>query len=299
MKIRLVATILFGILSVSLVSSVADDAKPLTPVWTVTEGCDAPESTYLDPVSGVVFVSNISGQGAEKDGKGWISKITTDGKVLSAKWVEGLNAPKGIRSYKTTLWVSDVDTIVEIDITKAKIVNRIPVPGAKFLNDVACGPDGTVYVSDMIGSKVFQVQDGKVSVFAEGDELESPNGLLVDGDRLILGGWGLTTDFMPKVPGRLFALDLKTKKKTLITKEPTGNLDGIESDGHGGYIVSDWVAGKILHISGSGKVQLLAQFPKGAADLAYIPAKHLLILPQMMENKITAFDLTKFLSQGK
>src|ERR1700704_3608731 len=44
-------------------------------------------------------------------------------------------------------------------------------------------------------------------------------------------------DFTTKVPGRLFSLDLKTKKKTLITPEPFGNIDGIESDGQGGYIV--------------------------------------------------------------
>ena len=87
-------------------------------------------------------------------------------------------------------------------------------------------------------------------MFAEGEDLEYPNGLLVEGDSLVVGGWGKPeADFTTKVPGRLFKLDLKTKKKTLITPEPTANIDGLESDGKGGYIVSDYLAGKILHIS--------------------------------------------------
>ena len=32
-------------------------------------------------------------------------------------------------------------------------------------------------------------------------------------------------------------LDLKTKKKTLITKQPLGNIDGLDQDARGGYIV--------------------------------------------------------------
>ena len=52
-------------------------------------------------------------------------------------------------------------------------------------------------------------------------------------------------------------------------------------------------AGKVLGISGKGQVKVLMEFPKGAADHAYVPAQNLLILPQMLENKLTAFDLSK------
>ena len=63
--------------------------------------------------------------------------------------------------------------------------------GAQFLNDLATAPDGTVYVSDSMLSRIYAVKDGKSSVFVEGgDVVEQPNGLLVDGSRLVLGSIG-------------------------------------------------------------------------------------------------------------
>ena len=57
------------------------------------------------------------------------------------------------------------------------------IDGAQFLNDLATAPDGTVYVSDSAALKIFEVRNGKASVFVEGgDVVEQPNGLLVDGD---------------------------------------------------------------------------------------------------------------------
>ena len=38
--------------------------------WTVTEGIDAPESVYVDPDSGFIFVSQVTGQAGERDGTG-------------------------------------------------------------------------------------------------------------------------------------------------------------------------------------------------------------------------------------
>ncbi len=68
---------------------------------------------------------------------------------------------------------------------------------------------------------------------------EHPNGLLVEGDSLVVAAWGKPeADFSTKVPGHLYRLNLASGAKTLITPKPTGNLDGLESDGRGGYITS-------------------------------------------------------------
>jgi hypothetical protein len=266
-------------------SAAQDDAK-----WAVTEGINAPESVYVDADDGFIFVSNIGGAPDQRDGNGYISKLGTDGKVIATQWVTGLNAPKGLRSYKGTLWTADLDEVVSIDIASGKVASRVKIDGAKFLNDVACGPDGTVYVSDTVGSRIFAVKDGKATVFAEGDDIEYPNGLLVEGDKLTVAGWGKPeADFTTKVPGRLFSLDLKTKKKTLITPQPFGNIDGIESDGQGGYIVSDYLAGKIMQVGADGKSTVVKQLKQGTADIAYMPAQKLVIVPLMSENKIAAY----------
>jgi sugar lactone lactonase YvrE len=279
-------------LSCAAISGSAENRAAPPLVWEVSQGIRAPESAYWDQTSGFLFVSNIGGGGGgRKDGDGYISKLTLDGQVVQSKWVAGLNAPKGLRSHGGTLWVSDIDRLVGISIAKGKLIQDVNVPGAKFLNDVACGPDGAVYVSDFLDNKIYRYLDQKLSVVAEGDELECPNGLLVQGDRLIIAAWGLSTDLSPKIPGRLSALDLKTKQRTFLTKEPTGNLDGVEADGAGGYLVTDWVAGKVLQISAEGKLHVILKLESGTADHAYVADKQLLIVPRMNENKVTAYRL--------
>jgi len=282
-------------LSLTLLASLcmpalAEDKPTLKVVWTVEKGLVKPESAYVEPESGLLYVSNIGEGDAKKDGNGYVSKLNTKGEMLAEKWATGLNDPKGLRSAKGTLWVSDVDEVVGMSLKDGKITERIKIEGAQFLNDVAAGPDGTIYVSDMPASKIFAIKDGKYSLFAEGEDLESPNGLLVDGDRMLLAAWGYAADLNPKTPGRLLSLDMKTKKVTPITKEPTGNLDGIEVDGRGGYIVTDWKAGKVMHITKDGKTTLILQSESSTADHAYLPKQNLLILPHMLQNKLVGYE---------
>lgn len=270
----------------------ACSAAPRIEPWSVTGGMNAPESAYVDPATGLLFVSQIGGSPVEKDGDGRISKLTVDGKVLAADWVTGLHAPKGLRSHGGVLWVADIDELIGIAISSGRIDTRVKVADAKFLNDVACGPDGAVYVSDVVLSRIYVLRGGNVSVFADGPDLEHPNGLLVEGGSLVVGGWGKPeADFSTKVPGRLFKLDLATKRKTPITPNPTGNLDGVESDGEGGYIVTDWRAGTVLRIGPDGATKVVKEFAQGAADHAYLPASRTLILPHMLENRTAAYAL--------
>jgi hypothetical protein len=278
----------------SLAGSCRAAEQPSFPIaWEVTAGVQSPESVYFDAASGFVFVSNIGDGGPTgKDGDGYLSKLTLDGKVVAAKWITGLNAPKGIRSFAGRLWVSDIDQLIGVDIAPAKIAERVSVPEAEFLNDVACDARGAVYVSDMTKNKIHRYRDGKLSVFAEGEDVESPNGLLVVGKQLVVGGWGASSGGKTTL-GRLFSLDLESGTKTLVTPDPVGNLDGVETVAKGSYLVSDWSAGKIFYIRQEGTVNLLLQLPKGAADLGYVPDKQLLLVPQMLENKVTAYQLRR------
>jgi hypothetical protein len=261
-------------------------------VWTATDGIKTPESVYFDSASGFVFSSQIDGAPDGRDGNGRIAKLNRDGTLVKADFVSGLNAPKGVRVCNGTLWTADIDEVLAIDAASGQIKNRTKIADAKFLNDVACAGD-TAYVTDMLGNRVYAVKDGKATVAAEGD-LEFPNGLLVDGDRLIVGGWGSQpkADFTTDTPGHLFSYDMKTKQKTLITQAPTANIDGLESDGKGGYIITDYVAGKILHVSATGETRLLRQLGPGAADIGFIAASNLLLVPEMNDNRLVAIDLS-------
>ena len=100
------------------------------------------------------------------------------------------------------------------------------------------------------------------------------------------------TIFQPKFRVGVYALDLETAEKTLITEEPLGNLDGLESDGRGGFIVSDYLAGRIVQVTAAGEVVDLRQFGPGTADLAYIPDGNVLLVPHMNESEVTAYDVS-------
>ncbi len=263
--------------------------------WSGCDACAQPESTYYDPESKMLFISNINGAPVQKDGKGSIQMLQSNGKMVHSKWVTGLNAPKGLRAHKGVLWVADIDQILSIDIKTSKITRRLKVPGAKFLNDVAIDSIGTVYVSDMLDDKIYQVVNSTVGTFAEGPQLEAPNGLLVQDQKLIVASWGKPeANFTTKIPGRLMKIDLKTKAIEYITQRPLGNLDGLEIDGKGNYLVSDWMAGKVFSVTPSGKVQELFKGMKGAADIGFILETQTIIIPRMNENKITAFDMSKY-----
>ncbi|OFZ81758.1 MAG: hypothetical protein A2583_12450 [Bdellovibrionales bacterium RIFOXYD1_FULL_53_11] len=256
--------------------------------WTVTGVVENPESVFYDAAENLIYVSSVAGDGQTKDGKGWISVVSPAGRVVSAKWVDGLNAPKGLRSHKGTLWVTDIDEVVSIDMKSGKISGRLKIEGAKFLNDPAIAPDGTVYVSDSLTSTIHSIKNGRASVLASGPELESPNGLCFRQGRLYVAAWGLTSDWNTKVPGRIYYIDIKSKKITHITKKPLGNLDGLEFDKNNKFLVSDWVAGRVYSVDAKGVSKVIHAGSQGIADIGYVPSLDLLVMPNMKESRVEA-----------
>src|SRR5215204_3938576 len=141
--LRLLAGVLA--LGAALAATAFAQAGPtLTPVWNLTTGFAAPESAFHDAASNAIFVSSINGQILEKDGNGYISRLSPDGKIVAEKWAAGLDAPKGLRSARGVLYAADIDQVVGFDIASGKEVSRVKVEGAQFLNDLATAPDGTV-----------------------------------------------------------------------------------------------------------------------------------------------------------
>ena len=257
-------------------------------------GFDKPESAYWDPGTKSWYVSSIIGSETEKDGKGWISAVDPDGKVRHLLWLTKLNAPKGIGVYGGTLYVADIDEVVLVDMAARKVKTKIAAPGAKFLNDVAIGPKGEVYVSDTMTNAIYRCTDSACEVFVSGRNLEGPNGLLVDGNRLVVAAFGIITDpatFKTEKPGRLLAVDLKTKKVTpLGDGKPIGNLDGLEKDGED-FIVTDYMAGKLMRISKTGTVTLLQSGFKNSADIGYDTVNRTLAVPEMGAGALQLFAL--------
>ncbi len=256
-------------------------------------GFSHPESVELDIPHQVLYVSNVGGAPLDKDGNGFISKVSRDGKLETLKWIEGLNAPKGMVINGFTLYVSDIDQLIEIDTRTGKITNRYPAAGAVFLNDTALDKDGNVYVSDIAKKKIWQLKDGKMSVWYEKDDLMHPNGLRgIYGGKLLVAGWGkdMQADGSTKVGGNLFTIDIATKDlKNLGSGAPIGNLDGLERDAHGNFLVTDFLAGSLMRINKDGSHEVLMDLNTGSADLDVINKGHIAVVPVMMDDNIRAF----------
>lgn len=288
-KLALVQSGMTSILFVFHSLAYAHDEN-LQKLWE-TDGFSNPESVVYDRQADVLYVSNVNGAASEKDDNGFISKVSLNGEILEKEWVTGMHAPKGLAIHNNKLYTADIDSLVEIDIATASITNRYQVADAKFLNDVAASPAGEIYVSDMALNRIHVFNNGEFSIWLESPELEAPNGLLVQGDSLILGAWGVMTEgFNTEVPGHLKSISLKDKSITSIGNgTPIGNLDGVEADRDGDYYVTDWMAGKLLHIDHNGNAEVLLTLEQGMADHAYIQGKDMILLPMMMGNKLLAY----------
>jgi hypothetical protein len=77
-----------------------------------------------------------------------------------------------------------------------------------------------------------------------------------------------------------------------------GGVDGIEPDGRGGWLVTDVIGQRLLHVEPSGALRVLATFTAGGADFGYVPATRTAVVPFLFENRVAAYDLTASL-QGR
>jgi len=254
-----------------------------------------PESAYFytsgstDP--GVYFISSTNG-----DDVGWVSKLAADGSMINSRWATDLRHPMGMRVSGKRLWINNTTEIVGLNLDNPddRIVH--PIDGAISLNDLATDSSGHAYVSDSMNSRVVRVDlaTGENSTYIS-TLPSSPNGVLIQGDRLYIASWGVMSDrpeeraeWITKTAGDLYWVSLKDSKKSrhIIVPE-LGNLDGVEIDQKGNIYVSDWESGKLYKISSSNKTVIeLGQYGQGLADLGLNSFTGELVLPVMLSSEV-------------
>ena len=256
----------------------------LTQKWATAKNLKVPESVLYDDARDILYISNINGSPLEKNGKGFISKVALTGEIVNLEWVPGLNAPKGSGIWQNKFYVTDIDELVEIDIETDEIINKYPAENAVFLNDITVDDSGHVYISDMSSenSVIYIFSNGKLEVWLKDEQIVQPNGLFFEKGKLLVG------------TGDGFLKNIDLADKSIITFAETGfGIDGVQGDGKGNFLVSDW-QGRTAFVSSTGEVKELmntADSKINSADIEFIPEKQLLLLPTFFDNRVVAYML--------
>lgn len=244
-----------------------------------------PETALYDARRKVFYISNNDMYNFSfNGGLQHISRISAEGEILEARWVEGLSNPTGMALHGNRLFVVERSGIVEIDPSNGAIVKRYPVPGARFLNDLAVDESGKLYVSDSRSAVVFRIEGEAVEQWLSGGDVGQANGLHIHDGKLIVAN---------NSDGTLRAFDLETKEMQIIALMPEGGLDGIEDDGKGNLLVSHF-EGRLFRVSMDGGMEKLLDTSGpgvGCANFAYVPESGLLVVPTFTDNRVVLYNL--------
>jgi hypothetical protein len=275
------------VLIASLIFSINADAQ-FELLWQNDSSFKNPESVAYDKVNKCLYVSNFNK--VPKDGEiyneDYISKVDLNGKVLVKKYVTNLTAPTGICVSKNNLYIVERNGIVKFDINLEKVETRYWVPNVFFLNDIDADTSGTIYFSDSGRDVIYRIQDGKLEKWLESSEIPQINGVLLDGDKLIVAANGDST---------LKSINLVDKKVKTIAQFKKGTLDGIKKMGND-YLVSHF-EGVLYLVQQDGKIKELLN-TRGTktfcADFEYIESEKLFVIPALWNSKLFCYKYSAF-----
>jgi sugar lactone lactonase YvrE len=252
--------------------------------WSSDTVLRIPESVLFDSKANVLYISNIDGKSGEKDGKGFISKMSPDGKVIALEWATGLNAPKGMGMSKGSLYVADLTGVAVFSLATGKQTSRVEIEGAQFLNDITIDSKGNVYISDSATGKIHKLSDGKAEVYFESPEFKRINGLLALKDGLYVADAGNGKNYK-----------LSADKKLTLYAETAPGADGIVLTGKDEYIVSSW-GGEVYFVDASGKSQKMLDTKEqklNSADIDFDSKTKTVFVPTFNGNKVMAYEFKK------
>ena len=263
-----------------------------------------PESVGCDPQGKALYVGNFGSPKLDptlKDGMGYISKLSADGKLLEKNFLpvaggEKLNKPKGIWIQGGRLWVTDIDVVWVFDL-KTKKGRKLAIPGIQFANDPAIS-EGVLYVSDNRSDQVFRIEpadflnakkDPKISSMAKGKGV-NPNGLWPQPDGTLL----MVGFVAPDKPRAVYELGLSGQVKAISS--PIGRLDGVYRMGDGTLLLTDWNTGSLFSLNPvTGDTRKLAEGFKGPADFCVMPGAGGLtvVVPDLVQSQVRLVKLSK------
>ncbi len=256
----------------------------LEPLWMLS-GFSEPEGVAKAP-DGSYFISNVAGEAAKFDSKGFISKISPTGEEIILNWANAGHAPKGMAVLDGVLYVTDINRVLKLDANTGAPLGEVKVDGAKFLNDATVW-NGAVYVSDSGTTRLIKISGITAETAGESEDWQGLNGILGLDDGSLL----LTT--MDK--GHLVQLQAPDTGRMIATGMK--NADGVGLVPGGGYLVSSW-SGQIHYVSPEGQVTELlntagASIPESILQNDLTVFGDVVIVPNMIPGTVTAYQIKR------
>src|SRR5690606_32774685 len=93
---------------------------------------------------------------------GFLSKLGLNGQIQELVWVQDdrFRGLTGMRSYEDTLYVANGTSIAAVNMESGDVTGVYECPDARFINDIATGPDGAVYGSESFAAGIYTIPAG-------------------------------------------------------------------------------------------------------------------------------------------
>lgn len=283
----MIRTILFALLAAPVWGQ-----STLPTVEKKIEGFQHPESVAFD--GRYYYVSNLGkvSDPSAKDGDGFIAKLTKSGEIVTMNAFPEfkLNSPKGLTVLNEVLFLTDVDSVMGIDVKTRKLVWGHTFDDTKYLNDILARDENTIYITATDINEIYEIDllSDSIRALPLAQPIIAPNGLSADLVSSFLYVASMGDD---KTPGELGRLHLRNMQYERVIDE-FGKFDGLFY-ASGRYFVSDW--GKngegrlfVYDVRSSGLRELKPETGtfKGPADFYVDPATRKIWLPCMLENAV-------------
>lgn len=279
---------------------------PNAPFAVVSTGLATPESVLWDAARKVWYVSNINGTPTAKDDNGYILRLGPNGQRLdSLPFINGsdddvvLNAPKGLALVGDTLWVTDIDMVRGFDVTTGMPVADIDLSRlrATFLNDIAAGNDGALYITDSGiafgadgavthpgASRVFEIRDRTARQAVVLPRQSAANGIAWQPAR---NAWLIVGFNTPDI----FSWVVGAREATVVGSGPGGG-DGIVVLADGSTVFTSW-ADSSISLLYEGRSSTLRRGLNSPADMGYDPVRGMVAVPLFSEDRVEFWPLVQ------
>ena len=269
-------------------ASTADKEPPLATAL----GFSGPEAVRYDPDQDVYFVGNFNGSGSALDNNGFISRLSPEGEIENLRFIAGgvggatLHAPRGMTIVGDTLWAVDVDAIRGFNRRTGAPVASVDFADANagFLNDIAAGPDGALYITDTGKNRIYRVIRGSRTVALEHKDLGSPNGITWDqaNARYLVvpyGGGNAIRSWRPD-----------DRALESVGTSNGAKFDGVEVLGGGRILVASQ-SDSSLHLFTGSTGRAIIRTTGAPADIAVDTRRNRVAVPYISLNRVDIWQL--------